>query len=553
LQLTTLETCFLGKAEISCSRILANCNEELLEVDIGDANGHDAHGEEATTATIPRGTLEVRFRLATPSDQHFLVSQERKPGLLTQMSTTANLASARLTPTATGAASASTSTLTKNSTTAKAQLSSVAPPTPAIFVPPPMAVLITESDEAQVAGTTFVNAISSAFSSTKYFDNTSGQQKVRVKPHPDPDRAEKTTYMTRQEMTVETLQPSQQWVPAGTGDLGKLHVEILSCTGLPNVDVGEAVGNLTDCFVCAVFEDAMAQTPVIDDELSPHWLPWTQRAFCFGMMHPASMLYLGAFDFDLGLSDHESIGRVAVNISSLQRDTVYTLKYNLYKSSNVTDRTPSGSITIRLRIEYENEKKVLMAALRPRPDFHVNVRKEKSFSVVRYTCFGEYGDDKEENFDLTAVRSYVTELLEYKTVLKYCLTDAVVSLIFWRGQVQVGNALCRFILFCFSTPVPFLWNVRTWHHPSSFFRSHGSCLRFRHNEIRTHRRGIDAGPFWIIWRYCKRASLLFPPDRSTRTKEPRRRKLTKRSGVNGLKKTKSLLRRKQPCKPKLPI
>jgi hypothetical protein len=438
LQLTTLETCFLGKAEISCSKILANCNEELLEVDVGYASGNDAQGDDATTAIIPRGTLEVRFRLATPSDQHFLASQERPLGLLKQMSTTANLASARLAPTATGEA-----------TTARAHTAPVAPLTSAAFVPPPVAELITESDEAQVAGTTFVNAISSAFVSKKYFDSTSGQEKVRVKPHPDPDRLEQTTYMTRQEMTAETLKPSQQWVSAGTGDLGKLYVEILSCTGLPNVDVGEAVGNLTDCFICAVFEDAMAQTPVIDDELSPHWLPWTQRAFCFGLMHPASMLYLGAFDFDLGLTDHESIGRVAVNISSLQRDTVYTLKYNLYKSSNVTDRTPSGCITIRLRIEYENEKEVLIAALRPRPNSHVNVRKEKSFSVVRYTCFGEYGDDKEENFDLTVVRSCINELVEYKTVLKYCLSDAVLSLIFWRGQVKVGDALLPLHSFLF--------------------------------------------------------------------------------------------------------
>jgi hypothetical protein len=429
LQLTILETCFLGKADISCSTILANCNEELLEVDLGNA-----HGDDATTTTtkihIPRGNLEVRFRLATPSDQHFLLSQERPTGILKQMST--NLATARLAPTITTAQTVPVPV----------------PPTSAVFLQPPTARLITEVGEAKLAGTTFVNAISSAFVAGSYFD--SGHKKVRVKPQPDPDRVAETRYMTKEQITTETLKPSKQWVPAGTGDLGKLHVEILSCGGLPNVDVGEAYGNLTDCFICAVFEDAMAQTPVIDDELSPHWLPWTQRAFCFGMAHPASMLYLGAFDYDLGLMDHESLGRVAVNISSLQRDTVYTLKYNLYKSSNVTDRTPSGTITIRLRIEYNDEKEALMAALRPRPTFHVNVRKEKSFSCVRYTCFGEYGDDKEQKFDLTVVRSYINELLEYKTVLKYCLMDAVLSLIFWRGQVKVGHVLLplhSFLLF----------------------------------------------------------------------------------------------------------
>lgn len=162
----------------------------------------------------------------------------------------------------------------------------------------------------------------------------------------------------------------------------------LTCSALLYVDTGEAVGNLTDAFVAAVFEDTMVQTPVIDDELSPHWLPWTQRAFRFGILHPASMLYLGVFDYDLG-TNHEAIGRVAINISNYQRDTTYCLKFHLHKSSNVTDRTPHGVITVRLRVEMHDEKAALMAALKPRPKIHVNVKKEKSFQVVRYTCFGE--------------------------------------------------------------------------------------------------------------------------------------------------------------------
>ena len=36
-----------------------------------------------------------------------------------------------------------------------------------------------------------------------------------------------------------------------------------------------------------------------------------------------------------------------------------------------------------------DEKAALMAAFKPRPKIHVNVKKEKSFAVVRYTCFGE--------------------------------------------------------------------------------------------------------------------------------------------------------------------
>jgi hypothetical protein len=299
-----------------------------------------------------------------------------------------------------------------------------------------------------------VNAINNVFTSSVIRDQTTGAKKARIKPNPDPERVEETKFMTPQEIHVETRTPSQQWVEAGSGSLGKLYVEILACHDLPNVDVGEAVGNVTDSFVSIVYEDTCAMTDVIDDELSPHWLPWTQRAFCFGMMHPASILYLGVFDYDLGMSDHEAIGRVAVNVSNLQRNTIYTLKYNLYPSSDITDRTANGSITIRLRVECFDEKAALLTALKPRPRIHVNVQKEKSFKVIRYTCFGQF--DNEEKFALTVIKSYVNEIFEYKSTLSYTIGDTVRSLMFWRGQVAVFSILLplhSLVFFCMATNV----------------------------------------------------------------------------------------------------
>lgn len=181
----------------------------------------------------------------------------------------------------------------------------------------------------------------------------------------------------------------------------------------------------------------MVQTPVIDDELSPHWLPWTSRAFVFGMMHPASNLYIAAFDFDLGISSHDPIGRIVVNLANLQPSTEYTLKYNLFPSSNVTDRNAAGSICIRVRVQYDDPKKALMQTLKPVPRMHVNVRKEKSLSVLRYTCFGENGEDND--FDLAVVRSYINEILGYKRAISYYFGDSFRSLMFWRGQVKVGR------------------------------------------------------------------------------------------------------------------
>lgn len=51
------------------------------------------------------------------------------------------------------------------------------------------------------------------------------------------------------EMEKEILGESREWIDAGSGELGRLFVEVLECKGLPNLDSGGLVGNLTDSFV----------------------------------------------------------------------------------------------------------------------------------------------------------------------------------------------------------------------------------------------------------------------------------------------------------------
>jgi hypothetical protein len=417
----------VGHAEVDLSDVvISHCkNEERYEVQLYDS-------EDTVTQ---RGTLTVRFRIAIPSDERFLSLLQKQPELLKQKSTMA----IQSTTVDTNHSSKSANTTSSSNTNSEEHA---------------VSLLVTETNETKVAGESFMNVLSSAFTSKKKVDKKSGDTMVLVKPFPDPNNSKDTTYLSSQEIKNRTMLPSHEWIEAGSGKIGKVYLEILSCQDLPNVDVGEAMGNYTDSFISAVFEDAMVQTNVIDDELSPYWLPWTRRAFIFKMMHPASTLYLAAFDFDLGISKHEPLGRVAVNISNLQPSTVYTLTYKLYPSANVTDRTSAGSITIRLRIEYANEREALLAALRPRPTFHINVRKEKSLKVLRYTCFGEYGDDNEHSFDLTVTRSYVNEIFEYKRNIGYCIGDAARSLVFWRPQIRVVKMylpLHSFVFFCCAT------------------------------------------------------------------------------------------------------
>lgn len=353
------DTFSLGKASLDGKTLLKHCDEQRIELPLMD---------QKENKSLSDSNLALRFRLATKSDIRLLdllKEQGISPPRLSD-------ASFRRTESTAGRNPVKDLLLSEGSKL-------------------PIAPVITEQDESKLAGTYFAGTLSSAFRSSTTYDHKTGVHKKLVKPFPDPDRPQETKFMAPFDISKETMKPSKCWVEAGSGRIGTLHLEILSCHDLPNVDVGEAVGNLTDCFVCAVFEDVMVQTPVIDDELSPHWLPWTQRAFRIGIAHPASTLYLGALDYDLGPAAHEPLGRVAVNLSNLQSNTLYTLTFNLYPNSDLDERRANGSITIRLRIEYPDEKATVMAALQPRPTFHVNSQKRKTFKAIRYTCFGEFG------------------------------------------------------------------------------------------------------------------------------------------------------------------
>ena len=224
-----------------------------------------------------------------------------------------------------------------------------------------------------------------------------GQKQYKVRPGPDPARVEETTWLTKEEIEEASLEPSQNWVDAGSGSLGRLFVEVIGCDDLPNLDTGGFAGNLTDAFVALCYQDAVVRTDVVDDCLAPRWMPWSQRAFIFHMLHSSSQLFLGVFDYDAGVNpadDHDLIGRVSVDVTNLRPKTVYTLKYNICTTAKMSKRKEMGTITIRLRLEIEDERKMLLSNLEPPPNLYVNAKKRKDFRVVRYTCTGKYDMDK---------------------------------------------------------------------------------------------------------------------------------------------------------------
>ena len=418
--LTTVTNVFMGQVYVDSKIIRSHCAEERFELNIEDELGEQ---------TSNLGTLALRYRVATPSDIEILSMLNRKsaPSLSTEL----------------------VGDMITNSTSRPTEKAS------SLFHNRPtrsLATLVTEKDESEMAQNSFLQSVGYIFTEQTATCPETGQIKVRVKPYPDPDRSEKTKFLRPHDLNVETRLPSSKWTEAGSGSIGKLFVEILSCDDLPNLDSGgEIIGNFTDSFCTLVYEDTCAMTDVIDDELSPRWMPWTNRAFAFNVMHPASILYLGVFDFDV-LGTHDPIGRVAVNVCNLQRDTIHTITYNLYPSSNVTERKAAGSITIRVRLEWFDPRAALLATLKPRPNMHVNVSKERSFTVVRYTCYGEH--DNIEKFDMTLMRSYINEIFVYKAAVSYSLSDTFKSLILWKGQVEICSVMLplhSLILFISST------------------------------------------------------------------------------------------------------
>ena len=99
----------------------------------------------------------------------------------------------------------------------------------------------------------------------------------------------------------EALEPSTQWIDVlGSGDEGRVYLEVIACDGLPNLDspTFTNLNNLTDPFCCIIMEDSIVNTSFIKDDLSPRWMPNDRRAFILHASHPSSQVFIGVFDHD---------------------------------------------------------------------------------------------------------------------------------------------------------------------------------------------------------------------------------------------------------------
>ena len=261
-----------------------------------------------------------------------------------------------------------------------------------------------------------------------------GEKHYFVRPM---DPSGKVTYLTKEQMNETCKLPSENWTVAGSGELGELYLEILSCKGLPNLDFG-LPRNKTDAFANVVFEDAIVSTEVVRDTLNPKFMPWTRRAFKLHIHDVNSRLYIGVFDHDFGGNKYDPIGRVSIPIHRFTPGTVYNLSYDLYDSSEVSKRKIRGQINLRMSIKWKGQRSLFFNSLQSQEEFTVNFDSKRDYDNAEYTVHG-YDDQRE--YSLKTLLGYVEELIHYRSVLAN-IAEGLKTVIFWRGHYDFTFLFC---------------------------------------------------------------------------------------------------------------
>lgn len=187
---------------------------------------------------------------------------------------------------------------------------------------------------------------------------------VKIKP----TYAYRNRRMTEKELFKEMATNSENWEDfrqqtIGDRDeemIGCLHAEVLACYGLPKLDKLTNTDAVCYC-VCGPYAFA---TDVIDGFCSPVWPSKSRRACIFPLFYAYQELYVGVFDDDGAGQNDDFAGRVVVDVSRLRPNSEYDLYLPLRLCRNTYVKQPRGVIHLRLRVEWYNEKKVVMSYLK---------------------------------------------------------------------------------------------------------------------------------------------------------------------------------------------
>ena len=281
------------------------------------------------------------------------------------------------------------------------------------------------------------NSLSYIMRQDSHTSKTDGIKRYRCKPEPNYDDPLDTEWLTHEQITNYSKQPSIHWIDAGSGSLGRIYLEIIQCDSLQTkpVMIRNVLTPRKPCtFVSILYEDTAAFTDVIDECSSPRWMPWSKRAFQFRMMHPSSQIFLAVFNYN-HVTDHELIGRVSIDISNLQQNQLYHLTYSLTKSAKYNDRISHGTVTVRLRFSYVNQRQLLLTALKPPPSLSFNVQHRSQHNVIRKTCNGERNM---EHYEIQTIQDYMEELTDYYFNTITFVKEGCKTVFLWRAQSSIS-------------------------------------------------------------------------------------------------------------------
>ena len=251
-----------------------------------------------------------------------------------------------------------------------------------------------------------------------------------------PSYAYRNRRMTEKDLYYEMTTTSEKWEDfreQTVGDrpdeemIGSLHVEVLACHGLPKLDKLSSTDAVC-YFVCGPYAFA---SDVIDGFLSPVWPSKSRRACIFPLFQAYQKLYAAVFDDDGPNAHDDFAGRVVVDVARLRPGSVYDIFLPLRLYQNAYVRKARGVIHLRLRVEWEDEKKALLSYLKlPMKTKQlgntvtVNCADHKAFRNVVMTVQGK---DVPGRYKQMIQKGLQREMKLYKFVMKVSSLYIVVS------------------------------------------------------------------------------------------------------------------------------
>ena len=159
---------------------------------------------------------------------------------------------------------------------------------------------------------------------------------------------------------------------------------------------------------------------------SPVWPRKSRRACIFPLFHAYQKLYVGVFDDDGAREKDDFAGRVVVDMARLRPNSVYDVYFPLRLNQHTYVRKARGVIHLRIRVEWNDERKVLLSYLKlPKKTevlgnaVTVNCSDHKAFRNVVLTVQGK---DVPGRYKMLVHRALQREMKLYKlaTLVSSC-------------------------------------------------------------------------------------------------------------------------------------